>query len=420
MSRWRTSVALLAAWLALEVAARAQDPGLPQPAGADLMPEPVSFRPSSPLVPSYGFTPGLPPGAPGIPPVMPPGGGFPGAARAPGGPGCPPDLTLSADHTGAFECNPPEPECAFIMSAGAIALQQQGLGNAAIAVANPSPFFNGLSIPAGSPKALGFDNIQQNYNWGFQGTLGYIIGNQALEATGFFIPSSTTGAQAASATHNLDGFFTNAPFGFSGFHGLWQLADVATAAYTSSLANAELNYRYWPAGYAGLDMILGVRYLDQEEALQIGFEEDGLTMAAPLATAVYTAYAHNHIVAPQIGAEYTWAPFRWVAVSLLAKGAFGPDFVNTYTSLARGDGYQGFNGHRDTTVFSQVYSGMVSLDIAPTDRMRFRVGYNFLWLVGIATAGDTMSYNLQNTNGSGKTDGSTFYQGPSVEFQLLF
>lgn len=425
MSRWRMGVALTAAWLALEVAARAQYPAPPQ-AGTRLMPEPMPYSPApSAAAPSgtpFGFPPGGMPGAPGGMPGAP--GGMPGAPGgmpgAPGGPGCPPDLTLSADHTGAFECNPPEPECAFIISAGAIALQRQGLGTGAIAVANPSPFFNGMNIPPESPKALGYDNIQQKYNWGFQGTLGYIVGNQALEATGFFLPTSTTGAAIASPTHSLDALFGNPPPGFSGTHGLFQLADVVSTSFSSTLANAELNYRYWPAGYAGLDMILGVRYIDQKEALQIGVQEDGLTMAAPLATAVYTAFAHNHIVAPQVGAEYTLAPCRWFAVSLVAKGAFGPNFVNTYTSLARGDGYQGFNGHRDVTVFSQVYSGMVSLDFAPTDRMRFRVGYNLLWLVGIATAGDTTDYNLQHTYGSGNTDGSTFYQGPSAEFQLLF
>lgn len=410
MSRWQMGVALTAAWLALGVSARAQQfPMMPQPAGTSPMPEPMP----------YGAAPpgGLPPGTmtPGPFPNFGPG---PGSGAAPGGPGCPTDLSLSADHSSAFECCPPMPLTGFVISAGAIALQRQSLGTGSVAAADPFPIHDGIPGP-NMQSVMSFNDTHQNFNWGFQGTLGYIIGNQALEATGFFVGGNTTNAQKFS-NGQLDGFFFNPPPGFEGDHGLWTHADFMSTAFTSALGNVELNYRYWPAGYAGLDMILGLRYLDHSEKWRMATDDDNLVLIDPYFAALYTSYVHNHILTPQVGAEYTWQPLRWFAFSFLGKAGYGPNFVNSYTALQRGDGLMGFNGHRDTTVFSQVYNAAVFLDFVPHDRMRLRVGYNFLWLVGVATAADQVDYNLQHTAGTGNTNSSVYYHGPSIEFQLLF
>ena len=70
--------------------------------------------------------------------------------------------------------------------------------------------------------------------------------------------------------------------------------------------------------------------------------------------------------------------------------------------------------------FSQVYEVNAFLEAHLSDRIRLRAGYDLLWLVDIKVAQDQLDFNLANPQGQDNRHGNVYFQGPTVEFQLLF
>jgi hypothetical protein len=406
--RW-LGAAAVAGWLGLGAAAHAQY--LPSTAGAArIMPEPMPCGPGggAPPAPQPNLIPG---------PLT--------TETAPPGP-CP-DLSLPANHMSAFQCENWPPDCAFYVNVGAMALQRQQLGKGAVAVFDD--FAGGLDtgtpgIPF-APVAQRFKDVVPGMDWGLRGTVGYIFGDQAVELTawGTFMRSQS---QLVDNPGNIDVFFHNPPLGFEGDNGLWLQADRVTTTFMSGLFNGELNYRCWNGGIHGLEFIAGVRYLDQREKLSIYTNDDDLTLESvgrppdPRRTATYAVATHNHILAPQIGVDYTWPLLCWLWLGFDGKAGVGPNWVNTNITLDRGDGFNGINDHHIHVGVSQVYEVGAFVDFHILERMRLRGGYMGLWMVDVATSQDQVDFNLANTGGRKNYTGSIFYHGPLVELQFLF
>lgn len=381
------------------------------PVSAQQMPEPVPFAPSS--VPSNT--------APMLPGPLPP-------EAAPAGP--PPELTLPANLPGAFMREPPPIDCGWYFYAGTQALQRQHLGHGPVAVidrVNRNSLENG-ALPRTSrfvSPVLTYDDVTPKMAFGVTATLGYYSDNYAIEATGFYIPQNSSSATATMPGRQLL-FFNPTPLGFEGNNGLWRQADQTRVSLESSLGSAELNYRWWNRGVDAFEPMIGIRYVDSMERVSIFTDDEGIrirdinNLPDPRRQATYSLRAQNRIIAAQLGCEFNKHFFSHFSLGLMAKGAWGWDFVNVERDLYRGDGFAARTGARNDSHFSHVYELGVHVDFYFIERMRLRAGYNCLWLVDVTEAVDQVSFNLRNRSGTIDDHGSILYHGPTIQLQFLF
>jgi hypothetical protein len=351
-------------------------------------------------------------------------------------PGPPDCLSLPPSTPGAFQCENYPPEVAVYFAAGGQALQRQHLGRGVVAIqdtANPAPQIKAGVVPNPfSPPIENFNDVSTEMAWGPRLTVGVLAGSECIEVTGFFIPNNSA-TDAHAAPGRIFAYFFNAPTGFEGTNGLFTQADRISLTLQNQVGNAELNYRYTDLAVNGCELILGVRYFDVFERLSTAVDQNGITAprnaitgeANPVDIATYTAGTHNRILAPQLGFEGNWScpeccHLSWLSLGVLAKGAWGANFVSDQHSLERGDGQIGFNVTRSDVIFSQMYEIGAFGDIHITERMRVRAGYNAIWALHIDAVVDQYNFDLANPQGHLNHQGSVLYHGPMVELQLLF
>ncbi len=403
--RW-VGVALLVGWLSWSNTASAQY--LPQ-AGVPPIPEPVPFSGVGPLSPQQA-TPG---------PMR--------GDTAPLGPSQ--DLGLPPGVPGAFPCEDcPIPDYWFF-HAGATALQRQRLGHGIFAftdTADTSRLDTGNQVGRHSFSAVNdLNNIVPRMAWGAEGTIGYMMGNFAVELSGLYIPEASQ--QVSSAyPGRLNSGFVNAPLGFTGNNGLWQQADVISATFSSRVANGELNFRWFSQAQTGMEVLIGIRYMDYLERLVINTDDDGLTFRDnidrpdPRRQASYTSRTLNRIVGPQIGFERQESICQGIALGAFGKAAGGLNIANVDIQLQRGDGLLGLTGGRSRLNLSSILEAGVYFDAYWLERLRVRAGYHVMGLINVLEAVDQVDYNLSNQTGRQDNTGFIFFHGPSIELQFLF
>jgi hypothetical protein len=399
--RWTWGVALAAGLLGPQGAALAQY--LPSPVGAARIPEPLPCGDSQ--------TPNLIPG-----PISP--------LAAPPGPSD--KLSLPWDHSSAFQCEnfPPDEHCYFHV--GAVGLIRDHLGAGGIAVLDPQNLDTGIAPPSGQTIVQRYKDINQDMNFGVRATIGYLFNDsQAIEFTGFYIDTAYNSIES-DMPGRIDAFFHNVPLGFEGNNGLWLQADRLHTTFTQRLGGGELNYRWCNKAITEAEIIMGVRYMDERESMNIYTGDDDLTVRDvngnpdPLRQATYLVETHNRMICPQFGFEYGKSFTPYFTFGVTAKTALGVNLIEVLTKLNRGDGFLGFQNHRNEYSFGQIYDVGAFLDFHLLERATLRVGYNAMWLVGVATAVDNLDFDLSNPAGRRNNYGSIFYHGPMVEFQFLF
>jgi hypothetical protein len=351
---------------------------------------------------------------------------FPGVAVDPsvvaGGAGGPP--SLSEDSPGAFSEKKFDCENAWFFDLGAVGLQRQSLPNGPIAVFDPQNLDTGTPPPAGSPVAQRLSNIHTPMNFGVGGSLGLIQGCNTFEFTGFIIFENSRSIRAARPGQ-IDLFFVNPPLGFEGDNGLWLQADRSTTTFSSTLGDAELNYRYANPAIKETELITGFRYLDLREKLST-FTDDGTAFPLvngkidPVRAATYSIQSHNRLVAPQLGFEWAHSVAPWATLGFGGKTALGANFLEQRSSLVRGDGFVGFNNVKNDIRFSQAYEIKAFVDFHILERARIHLGYNAMWFSNVADVGDQYNFNLQNNSSIRNGSGSVFFHGPVAELQFLF
>ena len=426
MTKWWKHVAILAAWLALGATAQAQ-PGYPSPVGAARMVEPLRYTPE----PQPNLVAG--PMTPQMAPVGPPS-----------------TLNLPADHTGAFQLENFPAESAGFGSIGGISLKRQKLTHLPTAFTDtqsngldtgivptgigtlPTGAFNVFqTAPALLPTAQNLSDVNPKWNSGGRITVGYLFGNCAVELTGFYDPNSS----ANSTVTNQGQLFVpfgppnKIPLGFEGNNGLFLQADKVQTTFSNEIGNAELNFRTWDSGINRVELILGARYFFSRERIDINVNDDFFTRSIfnttdPRRAANYGVSTRNNLVAGQFGGEYS-APLpaeclSWIWLTGMAKGAVGPNFVQTNRTLTRGDGFAGFDASHTTVRVSGLGEVSGFVDFHLMDRVRFRAGYTALYGVNFSTAGSLVQYDLTSQSIGAKDHNSVFWHGPVAELQFLF
>lgn len=396
MKTWSKGAALLAASLILgaEPAPKTTPPAgsaktTPPagPAGVGLMPEPTPFAPCQPPLVPGPLTPlDAPPGPPSY-------------------------MSLPAGHNGAFMTECCEPEKACYLHVGAIGLQRQGFGDN----------FTFGTLTSGTGPAIDLGGIGPDMGWGVAGTFGYLINSDVLEVTGFWI-SDQTGTLQSNNPGQLNLPFINPPANFNSATGIWTSADQVRTSLFSRLYDIELNYRYTNVGLTDLEVIMGIRYVDQTDRMSIFTDNSASTGSNPLTQATYNISARNRLVAPQLGVEYTHCVKKWLSFSMAVKGAWGVNFSELGNNLVRGDGLVGLDARRNDVAFGQVYEMGFFFDFHILERMNLRAGYNLLWLCNWATGPSNLDFNLAAPTiyDSFNNNGSALYYGPKIEMQFLF
>jgi hypothetical protein len=408
MARWWLGTVVLAVGVAVSPATAQAPYGQ---GGQPLMPEPVplSCAPQGPALPQAALP------SPG------------------GGPGGDSPTSLRSDLPNAWSEDIPTDPPAVYFGIGYLAMQRSRLEHA------PTAFLDtisggvdtGLPPQPGAPAVGDFHDIDPRFQSGVKVTLGYHCDTHAWEASGFYLFQSTSTRLYANpgslnAPFNVNGSFSNFPVGFEGDNGMWLQADQIATRLQTALGSAELNYRWWLGTDSNFSYSLGVRYFDVYDKFSYYTGDDDLTVRDvngnpnPLLQATYSATAHNHIAAPQLGIEWNKAACTWLAFSVVAKGAWGADFYDIDTHLRRGDGFEGFHGRHSETQFAHAYEVGAFFDFHIMDNMRLRAGYNLLWLINIAEGAEVFDFNLANQQGTNNTHGDMFFHGPSVELNILF
>lgn len=405
MNRWWINMALAvgcASWAVTQSSAQSYQPS---PLGALRMPDPTPTAPSM----SGEHVPDLIPG-----PIT--------AAQAPPGP--PSALSLPENHTSAFQANCFGPDCGCFCEIGILALERTHLGGPQVAGAGGygSDAINPLALPPISVQPVyGTNDIHQPANLGMSGTIGYLWNGQEIELSvmGIFQNSRSL---AITDPNQLYVPFTNAPQGFAGDNGLWMEADQVSTTFTSSLLSPELNYRYSSEALYDAQLIIGVRYLNLREKLDIKTIDDITLPQDQALVATYTSETRNSIIAPQIGIDYehTFDHFQCLTFGFIGKAALGPNFAEITNALVRGDAYSGFNDNRSHVSLGGIYELNGYLDFNILQRMYIRAGYTALWVTGIDTAADQIDFNLATPSGQQSSKGTAFYYGPSLQLHFLF
>ncbi len=402
MTRWFKHVAVIAAWLGLAAPGVLAQPGYPATVGAARQIGPLHYVPDGP-------PPDLAPG-----PVNP--------LVAPAGP--PPSLNLPADHTNAFPCEGFPPENRGYAAAGVLALRRSGLTGLNTVFVDPN-----LNPMGRIPVGLSLESVTPHYNLGFKAALGYLYGNEAIELTGFYQPDYTEFRDITNVS-SLFVPFRNAPAGFEGSQGLWQNTDYVKVSYTSAVGSAELNYLRWDTGLSGPAWLMGLRFFHAQERVSI-FASDNLitttdVLGNPLPTleATYAAMTRTNHVGLQIGGDWSVPipcdPLAWIWISTTAKMSAGFNFVERSWRLTRGDGFTGFDIHKNNVLFGSVMELGAYVDFHLLEKLRFRGGYQYILGINFPDAASQISFNLASQGNNGTDNGCIQWHGPVLEFQFLF
>ena len=302
----------------------------------------------------------------------------------------PDPLIISGDGPNAFPCEEPDksqlgfgPQQGFYVNLGAMALMRNRLGNGGVAFQEPASANPGISTypTTVTPQLLGYSDIRPNFNFGFRGSVGYQVDDQAVELVGWKI-WGTNSFQVEASKDNLYLPFAAfpPPLGMGGGGNnanTWLQVDQVRILDEIDLANLEANYRIGVG--TSFQFLLGLRYLNVSERFDILSDQDGLTVTPPdpRFMITYRIQTHSNIIGPQIGFEWEEHVAPWLGVGVYGKGLIGANFYSVQTSVFRADGYTALDNTRSNVTVSGALElgGFVELNPFPPDQqlqMRFR------------------------------------------------
>ncbi len=286
---------------------------------------------------------------------------------------------------------------------------------------------NGILGNPGVVPIIGGGQIGQSMSSGFRFNTGYWFNpchDWGIDANFFFLSDPTTTQTVSSNNYPLIARPFAAPNTVStaipGITVPGQFAELTAAPgvgtgsvavnYTSFLWGADISLRrHWlDNGVSSLDWILGYRYLNLNENLNIyeNFSGAAGTNFAGVNGTIYDQFhTTNSFNGGQVGLIFNRHVGRWTlnAVGKVALGAtyssvdingglaqYGPNFINTTVP----GGLLALNsniGHHSQTNFSVVPEFGINLGYDVTPHMRVMLGYTFLYWTGVMRPGDQIN-----------------------------
>jgi len=289
-------------------------------------------------------------------------------------------------------------------SLGGLALRRTGLNSTDVASIAPALGFT-------NPTLVNVQSIPINFNYGIAAEIGVVVGGGAIELSGFYLfgsPGNYTATPTTQATGPITAFFSSS---LPSFKDVWKDVSQVNMSYAVSTGNLELNYRYPFA--QGLDFLVGLRYMYIRENISIGTEND-------IGSTNYAFAVTDQIVAPQIGVEFEYPLIPHFSVSFETKGALGATFSDISHTLTQGNGVTGPGGSSNITQAAGIVELGLFGHIWFHERLKLRLGYEALWVLNIPEAQRQINSNTDLPLGNQQNQGSIFFHGPIIEFQLAF
>ncbi len=187
--------------------------------------------------------------------------------------------------------------------------------------------------------------------------------------------------------------------------------DSALFQYDSRLYNFELNYRKQVR--ERLTLLAGFRWVELEDRyVATGIEDANMSLFTD------AVRGHNHLYGFQIGCDAKLrAPEKLFQIDALAKaGVYGNavGLTNDYADTVRSYSASSSSGH---VAFVGELGLMASYRLS--DHLSARVGYQLLWLDGVAVGPEQISSTDFLSGSAAFKPGTAFYHGANVglEFQ---
>jgi hypothetical protein len=212
-------------------------------------------------------------------------------------------------------------------------------------------------------------------------------------------------------------------------------ATLATATYDSQINSAEANLvwhrfapgrpartggpRGWPPPVSAeasrsIDWLLGFRWVGLDETAALGFLPNAGEMPS-----TYSVTAASNMFAGQTGLRGRWTWDRWALEGWAKVGVAGIDVAQAQTivdQMNTAEPFRPLRGGVEGNV-GLVSDMMLSAIWRINDRCGLRVGYNLLWLTGVALAPDQFDFSASTSPEAGtgvQRTGSVFLNGASA------
>jgi hypothetical protein len=212
------------------------------------------------------------------------------------------------------------------------------------------------------------------------------------------------GIQGSTATDGLGAPYT--PIGLADV----RFADIESAEYTTrgQIKSAELNYR-WCQGRR-IIWLTGFRWVEWNETATIDMQgSSGADSPNNL-----QANVGNDLYGGQFGCRLKfWDLGKWQVGAVGKAGVFGNTAYQRTTALVDGDQFAPIGANDNTVAFFGEVG--VNSTLWLNRWLAWRVGYNFFWLQGVATAAEQFPLgNFGSDTASIDSNDAVFLQGFST------
>ncbi len=318
----------------------------------------------------------------------------------------------------------------------------------AVATANTASTSAVLPNSATTILAGGGNELEGRDHSGGRFTLGVALDSSqtlGLEGNYFFL-GTRTNSVGASSPGTLGSAALGVPY-FDVSSATEQAQTVAfpgfargtvTVDASSRVQGAELNavFNFLGNGTVYLDGLVGFRYLEVDEGLQIAYLSDRFqTPSGAVGMSVGAADqfdGHNRFFGGQVGLRGELRKGRFF-LGVMGKIALGDTVevvrINGVSATARAGAREVLqrggtlalptnSGRFTRDMFGVVPEGSVRVGVVLRDRTRLFVGYNFLYLSELARPGDQIDRNVNATQLPLGTRGGTLFGAPAPRFSF--
>lgn len=332
-----------------------------------------------------------------------------------------PDCSADPCQCQAF---PSPPRCPWYFQADGIMLRRDIHGSTPIA-----------TLHTDHDIVLSTHDLDMTHKAGGRFLVGRTLGDSPLqlEFSYFWTDNWDASAEIRDTSPNVHGGQGNLYSPFTGFgtpaavRGV-DYNDYVAVRETSTLENGELNIRrLLPTNGSRLTTyaLLGVRYMSIDEGFHYYSHAEVSETGVFGATNSVNTLTRNQLWGPQIGALMAfYVEDRWW-INFEAKAAFCGNAAWQRTEYVRLSESPAWPGPRERSRTTTTFIGDLDLSLVYrwTPRWTTRIGYQAIWIEGLALASENFDQTLamlENGPAQLRTSGKTVYHGMHAGLELTW